>query len=56
MNSYRRAINLQAISWQERDLLEEIHNLREALNEILILDVSKIDEAYIIAGKALAPN
>jgi hypothetical protein len=48
--------NLQAIEWQNRDLLKEISELREAMNQILILPVDNIDEAYIIAGNALKPK
>jgi hypothetical protein len=52
----RRTQNLQAIEWQNRDLLKEISELREAMNQILILPVDNIDEVYIIAGNALKPK
>lgn len=39
----RRTHNLQAIEWQNRDLLKEISELREAMNQILILPVDNID-------------
>jgi hypothetical protein len=52
----RRTQNLQAIDWQSRDLLKEIFELKEAMNQILILPLDQIDEAYIIAGNALKPK
>jgi hypothetical protein len=52
----RRTQNLQAVEWENRDLLKEIYELRGYLNEILILPTDIIDQAYIIAGNALKPK